>query len=65
MGERFEQLIDCKGIQDELGVTRAAAEKMMRQLPNVQVEGLRKLYVKRSDLKALLERSTKKETQAA
>lgn len=59
------QLIDRKGIQDEVGVSRAAAEKMMRQLPNVQVPGLRKLYVRRADLSELLERGTTEATQAA
>jgi hypothetical protein len=32
----------------ELGVTRAAAEAIMRALPVVQFDGLRKVYVRRA-----------------
>ena len=39
----------------ELGVTRAAAESIMRQLPVVQFDELRKVYVKRDDVAALIE----------
>jgi hypothetical protein len=42
----------------ELGVTRAAAEKLMRQLPVVQFEGLRKVYVRRADVAAYLDAHT-------
>ena len=37
-------------IRLELGLTRAAAEAIMRQLPKCQVPGLRKTYVRRDDL---------------
>jgi hypothetical protein len=43
------RLLDQRGIADELGVTRAAAERIMRQIPKVHVAGLRKVYVKRED----------------
>jgi hypothetical protein len=46
------ELVDCKGLMAELGVTRAAAEAIMRHLPTVQFEELRKVYVKRSDVAA-------------
>jgi hypothetical protein len=52
-------LIDCKTIQVELGVTRAAAEAMMRKLEKVEVDGLRKAYVKRVDLERLIRESTR------
>jgi hypothetical protein len=39
-------------------VTRAAAEAIMRRLPVVQIEGLRKVYVRRSDVAAYLEART-------
>ena len=39
------ELLDAKALQAELGVTRAAAEAIMRRLPVVQFEGLRKVYV--------------------
>jgi hypothetical protein len=51
-------LLDAKRLAGELGVTRAAAEKIMRQLPIVQVPGLRKTYVRRGDVAALLDAHT-------
>ena len=56
MSERLPELLDAKALQAELGVTRAAAEAIMRRLPIVQIEGLRKVYVRRSDVAAYLER---------
>jgi len=53
------RLIDQRGIVDELGVTRAAAEKIMRSIPKVHVAGLRKVYVKRDDVLRLLEEGTR------
>jgi hypothetical protein len=51
-------LLDAKALQAELGVTRAAAERIMRQLPIVQFQDLRKVYVRRADVLALIELST-------
>jgi hypothetical protein len=51
-------LLDCKGIQVELDVKRAAAEAIMRQLPKVVVPGLRKTYVRRDDVLRLVDEST-------
>jgi hypothetical protein len=65
MSEPLPQLLDAKHLAVELGVTRAAAEAMMRQLPIVQVPGLRKVYVRRPDVAALLERSTKAKDEVA
>jgi hypothetical protein len=39
-------LLDAKALRLELGVTRAAAEALMRQLPVVLIPGLRKVYVR-------------------
>jgi hypothetical protein len=58
MSERLPELLDAKHLVAELGVTRAAAEAIIRQLPIVQVPGLRKVYVRRPDVAALLERCT-------
>ena len=58
MTERLPELVDAKGLQAELGVTRAAAEAIMRRLPVVQFEGLRKVYVRRADVAAYLEART-------
>ena len=58
MSERLPELLDAKRLQAELGVTRAVAEKLMRRLPLVVFEDVRKVYVRRPDVAALIERST-------
>ena len=58
MTERLPELLDAKGLQAELGITRAASEAIMRRLPVVQIEGLRKTYVRRADVHAYLEART-------
>ena len=50
---------------DELGITRAAAEAVMRQLPTVQFSELRKVYVRRSDVAALIEVRTFEKDEVA
>jgi hypothetical protein len=45
--------------------TRAAAETIMRQLPVVQFDGLRKVYVRRGDVAKLLEERTFTKNQVA
>jgi hypothetical protein len=52
------ELLDAKALQAELGVTRAVAEKIMRQLPVVTFPDVRKTYVKRQDVAALIEART-------
>ena len=56
-------LLDTKQLREELGVTRAAAESIMRQVPAVVIPGLRKSYCRRSDVEALLERHTFSKTE--
>jgi hypothetical protein len=56
--DRLPELLDCKQLQAELGVTRSAAEAIMRRVPVVQIEDLRKVYVRRSDILAYLEART-------
>jgi hypothetical protein len=58
MNEPLPELLDAKALQRELGVTRAAAEKIMQALPIVQITGLRKVFVRRSDVEQLLQRCT-------
>jgi hypothetical protein len=58
VSEPLPQLLDAKALQAELGVTRAAAEAIMRQLPAVRIEGLRKVYVRRSDVAKLIAERT-------
>lgn len=52
------ELLDANALRTELGVTRAAAEAIMRRVPTVSIPGLRKSYCRRSDVAALLERCT-------
>jgi hypothetical protein len=52
-------LLDQRGIMEELGVTRAAAEKIMRQVTKVHLPGLRKVYVKREDVRELIDEGTR------
>ena len=58
MSEALPALLDAKRLQAELGVTRAVAEKLMRQLPLVVFEDVRKVYVKREDVARLIEKRT-------
>ena len=52
------ELLDAKALQAELGVTRAAAEALMRKLPIVMIEDLRKVYVRRDDVRRYLDAHT-------
>ena len=52
------ELLDCAGLQAELGVKRATAEAIMRQLPLVTIPGLRRVFVRRADVHRLLEQNT-------
>jgi hypothetical protein len=52
------ELLDVRALRAELGVSRAAAEAIMRRLPVVQIEDLRKTFVRRSDVAAYLESRT-------
>lgn len=58
MTDRLPELLDAKALQRELGVTRAAAEALMRKLPTVTIEGLRKVYVRRDDVARYLKQRT-------
>jgi hypothetical protein len=58
VAQRLPELLDAKALRLELGVTRAAAEAIMRQLPSVHVEGLRKVYVRRDDVARYLDART-------
>lgn len=57
--DRLPSLMDQRTISSELGVTPAAAEKIMRQVPKVHFNGLRKVYVKRTDVQELLDEATR------
>lgn len=56
--EPLPALLDSRALRAELGVSRSAAEAIMRQVPSVVIPGLRKSYCRRDDVLALLERQT-------
>jgi predicted nucleotidyltransferase len=58
VSEPLPELLDVKALRTELGVSRAAAEAIMRRLPVVQIEGLRKTYVRRGDVARYLNERT-------
>lgn len=60
LGEPPGSLLDCAAIQRELGISRHAAERIMRQLPVVEPPGLDKVYVKREDLEGFIETATRR-----
>ena len=53
--ESLPRLLDCRSLRNELGISRAAAEAIMRQLPVIEPPGLRKVYVRRKDVHRFLE----------
>lgn len=53
------ELLDRAKLARELGVTVAAAERIMRHVPKVHPEGLRKVYVRRDDVRDYLDRCTR------
>jgi hypothetical protein len=55
---KLPSLLDARHLAAELGVTRAAAEKIMRRLPVVKIDGLRKTFVRRADVANLLDACT-------
>jgi len=59
MSDPLPRLLDARHLAAELGVSRASAEAIMRRLPKVEIDGLRKVFVKRSDVERLLEASTR------
>jgi hypothetical protein len=58
LSDRLPELLDAKALRVELGVSRAAAEAIMRRVPTIEVEGLRKVYVSRASVLAYLDSRT-------
>ena len=56
---RPHSLLDCATLARELRVSRTAAEAIMRHVPKIHVEGLRKTYVRWSDVERYLEERTR------
>lgn len=44
------KLMDRGTIMREYGISRAAAEAIMRRIPKIEIEGLKKVYVQRIDV---------------
>lgn len=59
MSSALPELLDCAKLARELGITKAAAEAIMRHVPKVHPEGLRKVYVRRADVNEYLDRCTR------
>ena len=58
MTDRLPDLLDAKALRTELGISRAAAEAIMRKVPHVEIEDLRKVYVRRDDVRQYLDART-------
>jgi hypothetical protein len=55
LGLELKGLYDVARLSRELGVTRAAAEAIMRELDKQRIPGLRKVYVRGSDVQRKLD----------
>lgn len=55
LGLELRGLYDCARLARELGISRAASEAIMRKLPKQHVPGLRKVYVRGTDVQAYLD----------
>jgi hypothetical protein len=65
MTDALPQLLDCRGLMAELGVKRATAEAIMRDIARdgdgiIAPETIRKCFVKRDDVNAWIEQNTKR-----
>lgn len=59
LGIELAGLYDCARLSRELGVSRAAAETIMRALPKQHVPGLRKTYVRGADVQQYLDKNVR------
>lgn len=53
------ELIDVRGIQEEMGVKRTVAERIIEQIPKQTIPGVRRLFVRRSDVQKFLDDNLK------
>ena len=65
VSEQLPELLDARRLREELGVSRATAEAIMRKLPTVQLEDHRKVFVRRDDVAAYLRRADVREGSGA
>ena len=57
VGIELAGLYDCARLSSDLGISRRAAEAIMRELPKHTLPGLRKVYVGGGDVSELLKRN--------
>jgi hypothetical protein len=55
LGLELKGLYDCARPSRELGISRRAAETIMRHVPKQYVPGLRKAYVRGGDVQTFLD----------
>lgn len=60
LGLDLAGLYDCARLARELGISRAAAERIMFVLPKQYVPGLRKVYVRGGDVERLLDENVRR-----
>ena len=53
------QLLDTRGLQQELGVKRSVAEAIIRHVPKQEIPGCRRLLVRREDVERFLAENLK------
>ena len=51
---KLAPLMDSKMLQQELGLPRSSVERIMRRCGLVTFDGVRRVFVKRSDVEALM-----------
>ena len=56
---QLPELIDARGIQQEMGVKLTVAERIMEQIPKQTIPGVRRLLVRRSDVQTFLDSNLK------
>ncbi len=59
MSAALPELIDVRGIQEEMGVKRTVAERIIENIPKQQIPGVRRLLVRRSDVQKFLDENLK------
>lgn len=60
LGLELNGLYDLARLRRELGVSRAAAEKIMFALPKQYVPGVRKVWVRGTDVERLLDENLRR-----
>jgi uncharacterized protein YjiS (DUF1127 family) len=53
--DQLPRLMSTRQIMDELGVTRAKAEAIIRRIPKQEIPGCRALLVRRDDVQRVLD----------